>query len=91
MTEKEEMKLIVVYEANGELDAEIIKGLLVANGIECFIDISSAPHEIMGMQVNITIPIKVQEKDATAAIDLINTRPPISSEEGSSGFGGPAL
>ena len=38
MNEETEIKWVVVHEAAGEIDAEIIKGLLNWNGIECFLD-----------------------------------------------------
>jgi hypothetical protein len=79
MTKKNEMKWVVVYEADGEMDAEIIKGLLEANDIECFIDEGGTPYEITGMPANVNVPVRVQEKDAPAAIELINRRPPVES------------
>ena len=79
MNDKNEMKWVVVHEAAGEMDAEIIKGLLVSNGIECLIDESTTTHEITGLPVNANIPILVQEKDAAVATALIDRRPPDES------------
>jgi Putative prokaryotic signal transducing protein len=80
MTINNEIKWVVVYEADGEMDAEIIKGLLNANGIECFIDESGTTHEITGTPANVNVPVRVREKDAPTAIELINSRPPIESD-----------
>ena len=75
MTKKDGLKWVIVYEADGEMDAEIIKGLLEANGIESVIDEGGTTHEITGMPANVNIPIRVQEKDALAAETLINSMP----------------
>jgi hypothetical protein len=69
------------------MDAEIVKGLLNANGIECFIDEGGTPYEITGMPANVNVPVRVQEKDAPAAIELINRRPPNESDNTSGSDG----
>jgi len=36
-------KLVEVYKATGELEAQVIKGLLESNGIRCFLKSHAAP------------------------------------------------
>ena len=36
-------ELVAVYKANGELEAQVIKGLLESNGIQCFLKSHAAP------------------------------------------------
>ena len=36
-------ELVEVYKANGELEAQVIKGLLESNGISCFLKSHAAP------------------------------------------------
>ena len=36
-------KLVEVYQASGELEAQVIKGLLESNGIRCFLKSHAAP------------------------------------------------
>ncbi len=37
------MKLVAVYQATGEAEAQIIKGLLESNGIRCLLQSNAAP------------------------------------------------
>ncbi len=37
------MKLVAVYQATGEAEAQIIKGLLESNGIRCLLQSNEAP------------------------------------------------
>ena len=36
-------KLVKVYQAAGEMEAQVIKGLLESNGIPCLLESSAAP------------------------------------------------
>ena len=46
-----EPKMVEVYSANGELEAQVIKGLLKSQGIACFLQ----PHAVSSLQ-NIIVP-----------------------------------
>ena len=37
------MKMVEVYQAVGEAEAQIIKGLLESNGVSCFLKSNAAP------------------------------------------------
>lgn len=66
-------ELIVVYKAWGEMETEIIKGLLESNGIKFVTESSAAPSvhafNIDGMGES---RIKVHKKDAEKAMAIIN-------------------
>ena len=81
MPGKNEMKWVIVYEADGEMEAEIIKGLLETSGIECAIDESATPYEITGMPANVNVPIRVLEKDVSTALELIRKKAPADTNE----------
>ncbi len=80
MTEKSEITWVTVYEADGEMDAEIIKGLLESSGIECVLDENEAPYIIMGIPTHITVSVKVMESDALVARELIEQPPSVEYE-----------
>lgn len=69
-----QQKLVEVYSANGDLEAQIIKGLLESQGITCLLQ----PHAISSLQ-NIIVPgmggvkIMVSENEADEARRLIRT------------------
>ena len=46
-----EPKMVEVYSANGDLEAQVIKGLLESQGITCFLQ----PHAVSSLQ-NIIVP-----------------------------------
>ena len=65
-------KMVEVYSANGELEAQVIKGLLESNGITCLLQ----PIAVSSLQ-NILVPgtggvrVMVSEKSADEARRLI--------------------
>ncbi len=65
-------KLVAVYVARGETEAQIIKGLLESNGISCLLKPSSSPSvyvfTVDGMG---EVKVMVWEKDAEEARELI--------------------
>lgn len=65
-------KLVAVYVARGETEAQIIKGLLESNGISCLLKPSSSPSvyvfTVDGMG---EVKVMVWEKDAAEARELI--------------------
>ncbi|GAF76487.1 unnamed protein product [marine sediment metagenome] len=67
-----EPKLVEVYSANGDLEAQVIKGLLESNGITCFLQ----PHAVSSLQ-NILVPgmggvrVLVSAEEAGQATKLI--------------------
>ncbi len=69
-----EPKLVEVYSANGELEAQVIKGLLESHGITCLLQ----PHAVSSLQ-NILVPgmggvrIMVAAEEAEKASELIKT------------------
>lgn len=71
MTDENMIKWITVYEANGEMEAAIVKGLLDSNDIPCIMDENASPYVIMGIPLHVTVTIKVMEKDAQIAKELI--------------------
>lgn len=76
MTDESDIKWVTVYEANGEMEAAIIKGLLEASDIECIMDENASPYVIMGIPLHVTVSIKVMEKDALVAQELIEQPAP---------------
>ena len=69
-----EVKMVEVYSANGDLEAQVIKGLLESHGLACFLQ----PHAISSLQ-SILIPgmggvgVMVSAKEAEQASRLIKT------------------
>ncbi len=68
-----ETKLVEVYSANGDLEAQVIKGLLESHGITCLLQ----PHAVSSLQ-NIIVPglggvrVLVSAEEAEQATRLIN-------------------
>jgi len=65
-------KLVEVYTATGEIEAQIIKGLLESNGIPCLLKSSAAPSvhvfTVNGMG---EVKVMVLESEAEEARGLI--------------------
>ena len=67
-----EPKLVEVYSANGDLEAQVIKGLLESQGITCFLQ----PYAVSSLQ-NILVPgmggvrVLVSAEEAGQAAKLI--------------------
>ena len=67
-----ELKLVEVYSANGDLEAQVIKGLLESHGITCLLQ----PHAVSSLQ-NILVPgmggvrVMVPAEEADEARKLI--------------------
>ncbi len=76
MIDEEEIRWVTVYEANGEMEATIVKGLLESSDIECIMDENASPYVIMGIPLHVTVSIKVMEKDAALARELIEQPAP---------------
>ncbi len=80
MTDQSEITWVTVYEADGEMEALIVQGLLESNGIECMLDENESPYVIMGMPTHITVSINVMEADALVAREIIEQPAPIEYE-----------
>ena len=67
-----EPKMVEVYSANGDLEAQVIKGLLESHGISCFLQ----PYAVSSLQ-NILVPgmggvrVMVSAEEAEQASRLI--------------------
>jgi len=65
-------KLVVVYKAAGELEAQVIKGLLESNGIRCFLKSHAAPSvHVLTIDGLGEVKIMVQETLVEKAEKLI--------------------
>jgi len=72
MAERKENKLVTVYQAGQMVEAEIIKNMLVSNGIWAVIKKTAVPNEwAVGAQMIYNIPIQVLEHDVLKASKLI--------------------
>jgi len=80
MTDVNDIKWVTVYEADGEMEALIVKGLLEANEIECVMDENASPYVIMGIPAHVTVHIKVKEEDTLVARALIEEPAPVVYE-----------
>lgn len=80
MTEQGEIDWVTVYEADGEMEAEIVKGMLESNGIECVLDENASPYVIMGIPAHVSVSIKVMAADALVARELIEEPAPLLYE-----------
>lgn len=80
MTEYSDIKWVTVYEANGEMEAAIVKGLLESSGIECVMDENASPYVIMGIPAHVSVMVKVKEEDVMIARELIEQPAPMVYE-----------
>lgn len=80
MNEDTDVKWVTVYEAEGEMEAYVVHGLLESAGIACMIDENSTPYVIMGVPVHATVSVKVMEQDAVLAKALIEQPAPVQYE-----------
>lgn len=71
---------VTVYEADGEMDALIVKGMLESSGIQCILDENSTPYVIMGIPVHVPVMVKVMEADAMLAREIIEQPAPVIYE-----------
>lgn len=68
-------KLVEVYSANGDLEAQVIKGLLESHGMTCLLQ----PHAVSSLQ-NIIVPglggvrVLVSAEEAGQATGLIEAK-----------------
>ncbi len=67
-----EAALVEVFEASGDKEALVIKGLLESDGIWCSLE-SDVPHSVFPLEVDGlgAVRIMVSEEDAQRAIELI--------------------
>ena len=66
------MKLVVVYQATGEAEAQIIKGLLESNGIRCLLQSNAAPSvHVFAVDGMGEVKVMVRESVAEKARRLI--------------------
>ncbi len=67
-----EAELVEVYSANGDLEAQVIKGLLESHGITCLLQpyAESSLHNIIVPGLSI-VKVMVAARDAENAIGLI--------------------
>jgi len=69
------LKMVEVYSANGDLEAQVIKGLLESHGITCLLQ----PYAVSSLQ-NIIVPgmggvrVMVPENTADEARELIGAK-----------------
>lgn len=80
MDQEHDITWVTVYEAEGDSEAVVIKGLLEASGIECVLDESEATFVVMGIPDHVPVLVKVMEADAAVARELINQPPPVVYE-----------
>lgn len=80
MGEQNEILWVTVYEADGEMEAAIVKGMLEASGIACVMDENASPYVIMGIPTHVNVSIKVMEADAAVARELIEQPAPVNYE-----------
>ena len=65
-------ELVEIYLANGESEAEIIKGLLESNDIPCFLKFAGMTSaSIFGGNIFAQISIWVREQDVDTAQELL--------------------
>ena len=66
------MKMAEVYRATGEAEAQIIKGLLDSNGIDCLLKSNAAPSvHVFAIDGMGEVKVMVRESMAEAARELI--------------------
>jgi len=66
------MKMVEVYRAAGEAEAQIIKGLLDSNGIDCLLKSNAAPSvHVFAIDGMGEVKVMVRESMAEAARELI--------------------
>ena len=70
-----EPKLVEVYSANGDLEAQVIKGLLESHGITCLLQ----PHAVSSLQSIIVsglggVRVLVSAEEANQATSLIEAK-----------------
>jgi len=66
------MKMAEVYRAAGEAEAQIIKGLLDSNGIDCLLKSNAAPSvHVFAIDGMGEVKVMVRESMAEAARELI--------------------
>lgn len=80
MDEEHDITWVTVYEADGETEAIVIKGLLESSDIECVMEERVADYVIMGVPAHIPIAIKVMAADAPLAREIIEQPPPVVYE-----------
>jgi len=80
MSETQDVKWVTVYEAEGEMEAMVVKGLLDASGIPCMLDENSSPYVILGIPVHGLVRIMVMETDRVVARALIEQPAPMHYE-----------
>lgn len=80
MDAEHDIEWVTVYEADGETEAIVIKGLLEASGIECVMEEHVADYVIMGVPAHVPVAIKVMAADAPIARELIEQPPPVLYE-----------
>lgn len=66
--------LVEVFEASGDKEALVVKGLLESDGIWCSLE-SDVPHSVFPLEVDGlgAVRIMVSEGDAERAVDLISS------------------
>jgi len=66
--------LIKVYQASGEMEAQVIKGLLESNGIPCFLKSNAAPSvHVLTVDGLGEVAVMVSESLAENARELIGS------------------
>jgi len=71
---------VKVSTCKDDFEGEVVKGLLAANGIECFLQ-NENTSQIYGDIQGMTINVLVNEEDAEKAKKLLDTRPKLTPEE----------
>jgi len=65
-------KLVEVYKAAGELEAQVIKGLLESNGIPCFLKAHAAPSvHVFAVDGMGEVKVMVSQSEVDKARELI--------------------
>ncbi len=80
MNEAQDVKWVTVYEAEGEMEAMVVRGLLEASGIPCMLDENSSPYAILGVPVHGLVKVLVMETDVVVARALIEQPAPVRYE-----------
>ncbi|RJP68743.1 MAG: hypothetical protein C4532_12260 [Candidatus Abyssobacteria bacterium SURF_17] len=79
---EDEVPFVVVYEASGDKEALIVKGVLESEAIECSLS-SDVPHTVVPLNINGlgAVRISVLEKDAERAKEIIEAYKTETAEE----------
>lgn len=88
----QEAEPVVVFRAMGDMEADIVKGLLESNGIPCSLTTRHVTHTPFPLtmdgagEVRITVPAQLAE-EARSIIEAYREQPDVRNLKGSTGEG----